>query len=258
MGLRKNAWQYFKPNQSMLLMGGFFCVIAIVVVVTMHRQRQQQPFAAKLRYENLTPEQKRQFDNFGDAARLGEDDGNVRYAERLREASSVGLGLSLYLVRELVAHNRTLSLSEVMNEFAHSDILPPFCQVVSPSPSKDFGVVQTPNGLYIIRYSPVPLKVEVISSGAKGLADGPTFLLRVPDTSAAHLPLPAQNRRVTSAGAWATLFEAPLNENHAVPSAFAPTQTFTALNWRVQPLQQTELAPDKVQELNRFLQQQTP
>lgn len=240
----------------MLLMGGFFCVIAIVVAVTMYRQSRQQPFAAQLRYEHLTQEQKRQFANFGDGARLGEDDRNARYAERLREASSIGLGLSLYLARERVVNNRALSLSEAMYEFAHSDIVPPACQVVPQTPMKDYGVAQTANGLYIIRYSPVPLKVEVLSSGAQGLADGPTFLLRVPDTSAAHLPLPAQNRRVTSAGAWATLFEAPLNETHAVPPPFAPAQTYTALNWRIQPLQQTELTPDKIQQLNQFLQQQ--
>lgn len=238
----------------MLIIFGVFFVLAVFTVVAMYRAPKKDSFS--VRYENLTPEQRRQLESLADDARVGETDKNVRYAERVREASSIGLGLSLYLVRERVSRDRTLSLQEAMSEFAKSDVLPPSCQVLLPDRQTDYGLVQTARGIYYIRYSPSPLKIEILSGGFNGLSDGSTFILRVPDTSAANLPIEANSLKVKSAGAWATIFEAPENENHYIPPPFTPVQTFTAMNWQVRGLQQTELSAERVQELNGFLHRQ--
>lgn len=250
----KSAWKFLKPNEFVLVLGGVFFVLAVVTAIQMYRNSDAEKFNGKLTYENLTPEQKRQIESIAEDTRLGETDNNLRYAERVREASSIGLGLSLYLVRERVSNNRVLTLAQTMSEFAKSELLPPACQVLTPDRPTDYGLVQTSRGVYYIRYSPAPLKLEVLSSGFNGLSDGSTFIIRVPDTSAANLPVAANSPKVTSAGAWATIFEAPENENHYIPPAFAPVQTFTAMNWQIRALQQTELSPERVRELNKFLQ----
>ena len=252
----KSAWKYLKPNEFVLVIFGVFIVLAIFTAIKMYRDPSVEKFDGKLNYENLSPEQKRQIESIAEDTRLGETDSNLRYAERVREASSIGLGLSLYLVRERVSNNRVLTLQQTMVEFAKSDLLPPACQVLNPDSQTDYGLVKTERGVYYVRYSPAPLKLEVLSSGANGLADGSTFIIRVPDTSAANLQVKANSAKTTSAGAWATIFEAPENENHYIPAAFAPVQSFAAMNWQIRALQQTELSPERVQELNKFLQRQ--
>lgn len=254
MKIAKNFWKFVKPTETIFIMGGVFFVLTVVTVVTMYRNNNS--FKPEVRYENLTPEQRRQIESVSEDIRLGETDSNARYADRVREASSIGLGLSLYLVRERVSKDRTLTLSETMTEFAKSDVLPPSCEVLLPDRPTDYGLVKSAQGIYYVRYSPSPLKIEILSGGYNGLADGSVFILRVPDTSAANLPLENASPKTTSAGAWATIFEAPANQNHYIPPAFAPVQTFTAMNWQVRPLQQTELSAARMQELNNFLQRQ--
>lgn len=251
----KTVWSFLKPNETMLVAFGVFAVLAIVTAVTMYRDTEQKSFNGTLRYENITPEQRRQVESIAEDIRIGETDVNLRFTERLREASSIGLGLSLYLVRERVSNNRILTVPQMMAEFAKSDLLPPACQVLlSTRSTTEYGLMQSERGYYYIRYSPSPLKLEILSAGRDGLEDGATFLLRVPDTSASKMPIEANSSKVSSAGAWATLFEAPLNTNHYIPPPFAPVQTFTAMNWQVRALQQTEFSPERMQEINSFLQ----
>ncbi len=255
MNAIKIIWSFFKPNETILVIFGVFLVLCAVTAAAMYRNSESAKFTGTVRYENLSPEQRRQIESVSDEIRIGETDSNLRFAERLREASSIGLGLSLYLVRERVANNRFLTLAEMMTEFSKSDLLPPACQVLlSTRPTTEYGMVQTARGTYFIRYSPAPLKLEILSAGKNGLEDGATFLVRVPDTSAAKLPVNANSSKVTSAGAWATLFEAPLNQNHYIPPPFAPVQSFAAMNWQIRPLRQTELSAERMQELNGFLQ----
>lgn len=250
----KSSWKYFKPNETILIFVGVFLFMTILTVMAMYRK--ENKFDSNVRYENLTAEQRRQVESFNDEAKLGEDDSMVRQTERVREASSIGLGLSLFLVRERVSNNRTLNLKEVMTEFAKSEILPPGCQVLQPDKTVDYGVVRTQRGIYYVRYLSQPLKIEILSSGVNGLADGNTFILRLPDTSAAKIPVEANSPKVTTAGAWATLFEAPPNVNHYIPAPFAPAQSFQAMNWKIVGLQQVEFSPEKLQEINNFLQKQ--
>lgn len=249
---RKAAWKFLKPNETMLIMFGIFTVLAIVTGVSMYRR--ETKFEGNLVYQNLSSEQRRQAEKMPEIAKVGEDDTSFRLSERIREASAVGLGLSMYLVHERISDNRVLTLQQMMSEFSKSDLLPPAAVVLFPDRQTDYGIVKTALGAYFVRYSPAPLKIEILSSGFQGLGDGATFIIRLPDTSAASLRVTANSPKVTSAGAWATLFLAPENENHYIPAPFSPVQTFAAMNWQITPLQQTELSPAKVQELNTFLQ----
>jgi hypothetical protein len=255
MKAAQTLWKYTKPTETMLIMFGVFAFLAIVTAITMYRNSENK-FNGQVRYENLSPETRRQVESVAEDIRLGEDDSNLRYAERIREASSIGLGLSLYIVRERVSSDRVLTLPQMMDEFAKSDVLPPSCKVLLPDKPTDYGLVQTARGIYYIRYQSSPLKLEILSSGADPVADGSTFILRVPDTSAAKIPIEAGSNKVKSAGAWATIFEAPASENYYIPPPFAPVQSYAAMNWQVRALQQTELSPERMQKINEYLQRQ--
>lgn len=252
--LVKSSWKFFKPNETILIFVGIFLFMTILTVVSMYRR--ENKFESNVQYENLTAEQRRQVESMTEDVKLGEDDAVVRQTERIREASSIGLGLSLFLVRERVSNDRVLNLKETMTEFGKSEILPPGCHVLQTDKNTDFGIIRTRRGVYYIRYLAQPLKIEILSSGINGTADGNTFILRLPDTSAAKIPVEANSPKVTSAGAWATLFEAPSSENHYIPPPFASAQAFQAMNWKIVGLQQAEFSPEKLQEINNFLQKQ--
>ncbi|HLM59896.1 MAG TPA: hypothetical protein VK308_03730, partial [Pyrinomonadaceae bacterium] len=101
-----------------------------------------------------------------------------------------------------------------------------------------------------------PLRVEILAASFNGLADGAIFVMRVPDTSAANIKPDVDSSKVSSAGAWATIFEAPENDNHYIPPPFSPYQAYEAMNWQIRPLQQSEMSPQRIQELNAYLQKQ--
>lgn len=253
MELKKTAWKYLKPNETMCVIIGVFFFMGIVTAVTMYRN--ESAFDAEIKYENLSPAQKKRVDNIANIPAL-DSDKNVRYAERVREASSIGLGISIFLVSERVSKNRVLTLPEVMKEFSKSELLPPGVTVLLPDTPASYGLLKTTSGFYYLNYSAAPLRIEVLAASFNGLRDGAVFVLCVPDTSAANMKPSAGSAKVSSAGAWATIFEAPDNDDHYIPPPFSPVATYAAMNWQVRPLQQSEMSPQRVQELNDFMGKQ--
>lgn len=230
---------------------GVFVVLAVITLVVMRRDK---AFDAEFKYENLSPVQKKRADAIVANIPTGDSDKNVRYADRIREASSIGLGMSMFLVSQRVSKNRIMSLPELMKEFSTSDLLPPGVAVLLPDKAVSYGLLKTGSGLYYLNYSPRPLKIEVLAASFNGLHDGAVFVLRLPDTSAANLKPQADSPKVFSAGAWATLFEAPENPNHYIPPPFSPAETYRALNWQTRPLQQSEISPQRMAQLSEYLQ----
>ena len=236
----------------MFVLFGVFIVIFIFIGISMYRS--DSVFKADVKYENQTEKVERLKETLDKIPLMGENDTNFRYAERVREASSIGLGMSIFLVNQRVHFNRTLTLQELMQEFARSDLLPPGITVLFPKSQTNYGVTQTGRGIYFIRYSPKPLRIEILAGSIVGKEDGAVFILRIPDTSAANIN-PSESMssaNIKSAGAWATVFEAPENADHYIPPPFSPLQTFTAMNWSVKPLQQADISPDKLKQFKRF------
>ncbi len=251
--LKEKTWQYLKPSELMFVLFGVFIFLSAVAGVMIYRGEQ---FSGKLKYEDLSPDQKTKVKNLAENIQLGNDDQNVRYAERVREASSIALGVSIFLVSERISHNRVLTLEELMTEFSKSDLLPPSVQVVLPDRKTDYGMLRTDRGVYFIRYLPKPLKIEILSGSFAGKSDGVVFIIRLPDTTAANMSPQVDSQKVTSAGAWATLFEAPETGDHYIPPPFAPVETYKAMNWQIKPLQQTDISPERLQQLNDFLKRE--
>jgi len=252
--IQQTAWKFLKPNETMCVIFGVFFFLAIITAISMYRNKSE--FNAEINYEKLTPAQKKRVDAIAANVPVGDSDKNVRYAERVREASSIGLGASLFLVSQRVSRNRVMTLPDVMKEFAKSDLLPPGVTVLFPNTPASYGLLKTERGFYYLNYSAAPLKVEILAASLNGLADGAEFILRVPDTSAANMKPSVDSSKVSSAGAWATIFEAPENENHYIPPPFSPVASFTAMNWKIRPLQQSEMSPERIKELNEYLQKQ--
>jgi hypothetical protein len=250
-------WKFGKPNETMLVIFGAFVVLAVIAGIQMARGSQEKAFAGKVKYDMKPSVEQRMVSSIPEDARIGENDSSLRYAERVKEASSIGLGLSLFLIRERVSHGRVLPISQVMSEFSRNELLPPGVEVVSAPAMADYGVAKTLRGMYVIRYSAKPLALEVLGTGWNGLSDGAVFVVRAPDTNAgSQNPGGIYGPKVSSAGGWATLFEAPENEGHSIPAAFAPVQTYQAMNWQVKSLTQVDISPEKLEQLNSFLNAQ--
>lgn len=254
INIRETAWKFLKPTETMCVILGVFTLLALVAGISMYRD--ETAFNATLSYEKMSPTQKKRAETLALNIPTGDFDKNVRYSERIREASAIGLGASLFLVSERVSRNRVLTLIELMRDFSKSDLLPPGTEVLLPTTPASFGLLKTTRGFYYLHYSPAPLKVEILAASFNGLADGAEFILRVPDTSAANLKPEVSSIKVTSAGAWATIFEAPETDNHYIPPPFSPAAAYLAMEWKIRPLQQSEMSAERVAQLNEYLQKQ--
>lgn len=255
MELKKTTWKYLKPSPVIMMMFGVFAVISMFALVSNYREGDK--FEANIKYEMSESRKKRIIESIPEEVRTGEYDKNVRYSDRIREASSVGLGLSMFVISQRVSKGRVMALSDVMTEFSASELLPPGVTVLLTQKELSFGVVQTQRGIYLIRYSSRPLKLEILATTIRGFEDGAVFILRIPDTSASNKKVSGKSSKVKTAGAWATLFEAPENVKHSIPPAFSNVSTFEQLNWKVSPLQQTELSPERIKQLNEFVANET-
>lgn len=195
------------------------------------------------------------------AISAGETDANVRLAERVREASAVGLGLSLTIVRQRLETNKIeTDLAALLKKFAASELMPPQTNLITPDAALPYGIMGTTRGLYYIRYNPSPLKLEILACGHRGLQDGAVFVLRVPDTTAASSasarPVVAPyNSQTAYAGYWASLFVSPDNKDAYLPPPFSSAEIYLRAGWRVEPLRATQFSQEKLQLLNSFLQQ---
>lgn len=181
---------------------------------------------------------------------FADDDPSFRYAHRLSEASSIGIGLSLAAWHDRFTNRRVAATAADLIRLAQATqldgtpLLPPFVNVANPQ-----GVLSTAAGLYYVRYRAVPFGVEVLSVGANGYADGVPFLIRVPErapTPTGGLP-PAQ-----LAGGYASLFTAA-TVNAYVPPAFADAPVYAAHGWSQEPLRSVPFTQEQLGGLRDWL-----
>lgn len=249
---------FFKPDAGQLV----FVVAGVVIVGAFALSRfSGDTLDARVEFTNDNPVaefKKSRTQLTSESIRLGETDSNLRLAERIREGSSIAIGLGWFVLGERVgdAPTTTRDIGELMENFARSSLLPPGCQVLSPISKPDYGLIQTPRGLYFIRYRASPVAIEVLASGNKGSADGAAFVFRVPDRMASEYlaSQPNQSSGVKSAGGWASLYLAPENQNAYIPAPFAPGEAYLNTGWKPEPMRVEDFTPEKLAELQNFLE----
>ena len=192
-----------------------------------------------------------------DSIRLGETDPTLKLAERTREASALAIGLGWYVLNERVTDSPKITpdVSDLMQDFARSPLLPPGCRVLNTTVKTDYGLVQTARGLYFIRYRARPVMIEILASGRDSSLDGAVFSLRLPDRQAAEYLVNQPNSAdVKIAGAWASIYVAPENQNAYIPPAFAPGSAYINTGWKPDVLRVGDFSPEKINGLQKFLE----
>lgn len=249
---------FFKPDPGQFV----FAVAGIVIVGAFVLSRfSGDSLDARVQFTEDSPVdefKKTRTQLTSESIRLGETDSNLRLAERLREGSSIAIGLGWFLLGERVgdAPKITRDVSEMMENFSHSPLLPPGCHVLVPVNKTDYGLIETGRGIYFIRYRSSPVAIEVLASGNKGGADGAAFVVRVPDRWAseylASQPMNAAGAK--SAGGWASLYIAPENFNAYIPAPFAAGESYLNTGWKPEPMRIDDFSPEKLAELQNFLE----
>lgn len=253
-GLQK----FFKPEPPQVVIFVMICVFSLMAYFSMTAEQTHE-----LRVQYADKKNKLAADEAAVSAEvisLGETDPTVKYAERQREASAIGLGLSLYIVRQKISYDRDFKdIPVLMSEFSKSDIFPPQTKLIQTQNAVPYGIFATTRGLYYVRYQAAPLKLEIIACGANGLKDGAVFVLRLPETAAANSSVQDSaadltNGKSAPAGKWATLFVSPSAGNPYLPPAFSDASVYQNSGWTIEPLRSTEFSPEKIQQLQKFLE----
>jgi hypothetical protein len=231
----------------------FLVTTAIVLLAGAARYKAGQAFDPNVTFEDGSEQSESATKNAAykvKASTLGQQDISVRYADRVRDASALSLGLGLHILHERISNNRVIpNVRDVLREFARSDLMPPRMTVLEPTRPTEYGLVATPLGLYFVRYRPTPLTIEVLAVGTRGLEDGAVFMIRLPEAQ----PAPATDIEPQNyAGGYATIFVAPF-ANAPVPVAFSSSQAYAAAGWRQEPLRTTPFPPEKVAALRNWL-----
>lgn len=230
-------------------------ILLVVVVGSFYlrvRQGDGEALDASVVYdnENAANQEKQKKQAKKEFYQTGEYDANLKYAERVREASAISLGLSLFLLRERIMEQKTsVSINDILTRFDTHELKPPGVKNQS-NPSADYGLLRTSRGTYLLRYRAKPFVLEVLACGTNGMTDGAIFLLRVPDQARAQIVGGDSTQVVAS---WAVLYLAPNNRAAWIPPAFSPTETFVNTGWQLEPLQANDVSPDRLAELNRYL-----
>lgn len=235
-------------------------VLLVVVVgsfILRVRQGEGEGLDASVLYNDDNPanQEKQKKQAKKEFYQTGEYDANLKYAERVREASAISLGLSLFLLRERIMEQKTsASINDILARFDTHELKPPGVRVQSNS-GADYGLVRSTRGVYLLRYRAKPFVLEVLACGTNGMSDGAIFLLRVPDQARAQIVGGDSTQVVAS---WAVLYVAPNNRAAWIPPAFSPAETFVNTGWQLEPLQANDVSPDRLAELNRYLSIDTP
>jgi hypothetical protein len=171
----------------------------------------------------------------------GLPDGEVeRTAARVRDASALTMGLTLFAVNEGLNRRAMTNVENLVTRFAARDLLPPGVKQNAAQ-----GVLESARALIYVRYRPEPLAIEVISVCRERL-DGPALIGRI-----------ATGGQVdTSANTGATLFVARGLGDVQLPEPFAPAARMTALNWTPEPLRDRAFTPQEMEQINGWLQAQ--
>nr|WP_281722485.1 hypothetical protein [Nitrosomonas nitrosa] len=165
-------------------------------------------------------------------------DGEVeRTALRVREASALVVGLTLFAVNEGLQRRPLLRVEALTAQFVTAGLLPP-----GIAQDNNGGVLASPHANIYVRYRPSPLAVEVVSLGRED-RDGPALIARIvtgaEETSGASLLLARQLGNIP------------------IPDPFTPNAQMTALNWSIEPLRERSFTAPELAQLNAWLQAQT-
>lgn len=145
-----------------------------------------------------------------------------RTEERIREATALALGASLFAANESLS-KRTLPgrVRALFSGVSAAGLMPPNLQ-----PMHDPGELISPHARLFVRYRPEPLGIEVVSLG-KVRMDGPALLVRVPDNGT------SEER--------AGLYLATRLEEITVPAPFVSQAEVIALGFAPEPLRAAKL-----------------
>ncbi|MEP7342606.1 MAG: hypothetical protein ABI977_33065 [Acidobacteriota bacterium] len=164
-------------------------------------------------------------------------DGEVeRTAARVRDASALTMGLTLFAVNEGLNRRAITNVGTLVGRFAARSLLPPGVrQNTAP------GVLESERAMIYVRYRPEPLAIEILSVGRERL-DGPALI-----------------GRIAAGGdedAGASLFIARGLGDVLLPDPFTPAARMTALNWSLEPLRDRAFTPQEMEQINGWLQAQ--
>lgn len=164
-------------------------------------------------------------------------DGEVeRTALRVREVSSLVIGLTLFAVNEGLARRPIGNVEALTGRFVTRGLLPPGVERHDAN-----GVLSSGHAVIYVRYRPDPLAVEIVSLGRERL-DGPAIIGRIATGS--------------DESADAALFISRELGNVALPAPFASSARIAAMSWTVEPLRERTLAPEEWEQINAWLRGQ--
>jgi len=148
----------------------------------------------------------------------------ARTEERIREATAVALGVSLFAATESLSHRIPPTELALLAGVEKAGLLPPGMLLIDNS-----GLITSERATLRVRYRPEPLCIEVVSIGRER-TDGPALLLRVPSMIAGK----DENRDVV-------LFMATRLDEITIPQPFASEAQIIALGFAPEPLRAATL-----------------
>lgn len=165
-------------------------------------------------------------------------DGEVeRTALRVREASALVMGMTLFAVNEGLQRRPVSRVESLLEKFIAGKLLPPGIERHETG-----GVLISNYATLYLRYRPEPLAVEIVSLGHDE-RDGPAIIARIitgkEEAAGASLLLARQLGNVT------------------LPTPFTPDAEIAALNWSVEPLRERNFTEQELAQLNAWLRTQS-
>lgn len=165
-------------------------------------------------------------------------DGEVeRTALRVREASALVMGMTLFAVNEGLQRRPVIRVESLTARFVASGLLPPGITQHNTS-----GVLSSERATIYVRYRPEPLAIEIVSLG-QDERDGPAIIARIITGSEQETG--------------ASLLLARQLGNVTLPTPFTPNAEITALNWSVEPLRERTFTEQELAQLNTWLRTQS-
>jgi hypothetical protein len=154
-----------------------------------------------------------------------------RTAERLRDVTAVAIAASTSVIEGSLRGKIPRDAKELVAYIVQRQLIP------AEWLTSQSGVLQSPHGPILVRYSPRDLMVEVISV-PHDRRDGPAILIRLPDL---------ENTRVG-----ARYFESMQLDGIVYPAPFAPIAEIIASGWQPRLFKQTQIPDDQRAQLEQW------
>jgi len=154
-----------------------------------------------------------------------------RTAERLRDTTAVAIAASTSVIEGALRGRIPRDAAELVAYVGQQQLIPAEWLTSKP------GVLQTPRGIILVRYSAKDLLVEVLSV-PRDRKDGPAIVIRLPDP---------ENTEVG-----ARYFESMQLDGIVYPPPFAPIAEIIASGWQPRLFKQTQIPDDQRAQLERW------